>query len=103
MYRFDWDNAKDRSNRRKHGMSFEEACLAFDDPHCVFIQDRVEHGEVRWQALGRVNLTLIVLVAHVIFDDTDDEIVGVERIRIISARAASRSEREFYEAENRLV
>jgi uncharacterized protein len=45
--RFEWDEAKNLSNRRKHGVSFEEAGLVFHDPLYVSVQDRVEGGELR--------------------------------------------------------
>jgi uncharacterized protein len=49
--RFEWDATKNLSNRRKHGVSFEEACQVFRDPLCVSVQDRIEGGELRWQTL----------------------------------------------------
>jgi uncharacterized protein (DUF4415 family)/uncharacterized DUF497 family protein len=51
-FRFEWDEAKNRSNQRKHGLSFEEASQAFRDPLLLSVQDRVEEGEQRWQAFG---------------------------------------------------
>ena len=52
--RFDWDDAKDESNRRKHGIAFETAKLAFDDPNCVLFVERIEEGEERWHAIGLI-------------------------------------------------
>ena len=46
--RFEWDEAKNLSNQRKHdGVSFEDACRVFQDPLQVSVQDRVEGGEQR--------------------------------------------------------
>jgi uncharacterized protein len=45
--RFEWDEAKNLSNRRKHGVTFEEASQVFRDPLYVSVQDRVEGGELR--------------------------------------------------------
>ena len=49
---FSWDEAKNAANQRKHGVSFDAAKLVFDDPLHVTRQDRIEHGEQRWQTLG---------------------------------------------------
>ena len=45
MTLFEWNDAKARANLRKHGISFETATLAFDDPNLVMIKDRVVDGE----------------------------------------------------------
>jgi uncharacterized protein len=58
--------------------------------------DRIEEAEVRWQTFGIVEGLLTLMVAHTIWDDTDD----VERVRIISARRATKQERWIYENEN---
>lgn len=52
MIRFEWDIAKDRINRRKHGISFEIARHVFEDPDALVEQDRIESGELRWQTIG---------------------------------------------------
>ena len=52
---FEWNQAKNRSNWLKHGISFEIAALVFEDPRCVVSIDRVhESGLQRWSALGSV-------------------------------------------------
>jgi uncharacterized DUF497 family protein len=94
MTRFEWDPVKERSNRRKHGISFAIAQHAFDDPAAFSEQDRTEGGERRWQTLGLVDDVLLLLVAHTVQGDAEDEI-----IRIISARRADRKERKRYEKE----
>ena len=50
--RFAWDENKNRSNQRKHGVSFETAKLVFDDPLHLTRLERIENGEERWQTLG---------------------------------------------------
>jgi len=50
--RFTWDESKNSINRRKHGVSFEEAIHVFRDPLHVTLYDRVENGELRWQTFG---------------------------------------------------
>jgi len=97
--RFEWDEAKNLSNRRKHGVSFEEASQVFRDPLYVSVQDRVEDGELRWQTMGRVEEVLLLTVAHTVREERDDG-RSVEVIRIISARPATRKERRRYEDEN---
>jgi hypothetical protein len=51
--RFEWDEAKNFSNQRKHGVSFEKGAV-FLDPLYVSVQDRVKDGEPRWQTLGMI-------------------------------------------------
>jgi uncharacterized protein len=95
--RFEWDDAKAKSNLRKHFVAFEDAIYAFTDPFALMQQDRIEEGEQRWQTLGRVGGYLVLLVAHTVGEQAD----GTEVIRIISARAADRKERKRYENQAR--
>jgi hypothetical protein len=88
-----WDPAKAASNLRKHGIRFQEAVAAFDDPHALSLADRAERGEQRWQTIGMIDGFLLLFIAHTEEDDDGDEIA-----RIISARHASRQERRRYEA-----
>jgi uncharacterized DUF497 family protein len=92
--RFEWDNAKNRINQRKHGgLAFESAALVFDDPNVIFYKDRIVSGEQRWHAIGAVE-TAVLLVVHVNrLESADGE---EEIIRIISAREASQRERRIY-------
>jgi uncharacterized protein (DUF4415 family)/uncharacterized DUF497 family protein len=53
--RFEWDEAKNRQNRRKHAVDFEVAALVFDDPNQRSEQDRFVNGEERWQTIGWVS------------------------------------------------
>jgi hypothetical protein len=98
--RFEWDEAKNLSNQRKHdGVSFEEARQVFQDPLHVSVQDRIESGEQRWQTVGAIQGFLILVVAHTVTEeDTDGG--TVEIIRIISARRATPRERRRYEDED---
>ena len=91
MMRFEWDVRKDAANRLKHGVSFELARRVFDDPNHLSIQDRHERGEERWQTIGLIGPVAIFLVAHT-YEDED----GEEIIRIISARKATKRERQIY-------
>ncbi len=96
---FTWDEAKDRSNRKNHKVSFETAARVFDDPFHLSEQDRIEDGEERWQTLGRVGGVTLLLVAHTVTQEDPGEGSGelVEVIRIISARKAEKHERKRYE------
>ena len=84
-----------KSNERKHGVRFEDAMLVFADPYALVEQDRIEGGKLRWQTLGLVGGIVLILVAHTVRNEQEDEI-----IRIISARRAVRKERKRYD-ENR--
>jgi len=90
--RFEWDEAKNRSNLKKHGIDFETAALVFEDPHQVSFKDRIVEGEERWKTFGVVGRT-IVMVAHTWCEEDEKEI-----IRIISARRADAHEKRIYEA-----
>jgi hypothetical protein len=91
---FIWDELKNRSNRQKHGVSFETAVLVFDDAHQVSRPERTVDGEVRWQTIGMVNGIYILLVTHTVSASADEEV-----IRIISARKATPQERRVYAEE----
>jgi uncharacterized DUF497 family protein len=95
MILFEWDEAKARSNERKHGVNFEDAMLVFSDPFALVEQDRIEGDELRWQAIGLVGEVVMLLVAHTVRQEGRAEV-----IRIISARRAERKERKRYD-ENR--
>jgi uncharacterized DUF497 family protein len=69
--------------------------LVFADPFALVDQDRIEGGELRWQTLGLVGGVAPLLVAHTVRSRS-----GEETIRIISARKATRKERQRYD-ENR--
>jgi uncharacterized DUF497 family protein len=84
--RFEWDEAKNRQNRGKHGVDFEVAALVFDDPNHRSEQDRFGNGEERWQTIGLVNEVL--LVCHTWTQE--------DAVRIVSARKANRKERNRY-------
>jgi uncharacterized protein len=81
--RFEWDPRKRALNLRKHGIAFEDAVEVFAQPH---LDDRPEHGEHRFVAFGEMRGRVIVVVY------TKRE----EKRRIISARKATKDEREAY-------
>jgi len=91
MILFQWDDAKASRNRKKHAVTFETAQLVFDDPYALTELDRIAGGEIRWQTIGLIGATVILVVAHTIEEGE------LESIRIISARRATRQERMRYE------
>jgi uncharacterized DUF497 family protein len=90
--RFEWDEKKNRANQKKHDVSFGLAQRVFDDPLALSRLDRVENGEQRWQTLGLVGETVVLLVVHTVQEEHSEEV-----IRIISARKATSRERRHYE------
>jgi uncharacterized DUF497 family protein len=98
-FQFDWDPAKNLSNQRKHGVSFEEAAQVFRDPLFLSWKDRVQDGEERWQACGEVEGLSILIVAHTVLEEVEHGTL-IEVVRIISARRAEPKERRRYEREN---
>jgi uncharacterized DUF497 family protein len=96
---FEWDEAKNLANRRKHGVSFEEAAQVFRNPLYLSWKERVQDGEERWQACGEVEGLSLLIVAHMIREEIEDR-NEIEVVRIISARRAEPRERRRYEKEN---
>ena len=96
--RYEWDEAKNRRNQRKHGISFETAALVFEDEHCLIDSDRIDEntGEERWHAIGIpvTAMGAVLLVVHVYRRNRHDE----ETIRIISAREADQHDIRRYQA-----
>jgi len=91
---FEWDENKARSNQAKHGVSFDEVQLAFDDPHALLALDQRHSvgGEQRTWLIGESRARLYV----VIFTERRPD-----RYRIISARRAGRRDRRKYAANKR--
>lgn len=89
--RFEWDERKASANRIKHGVSFEEAITAFDDPYALIAPDprHSSASEERTWLIGESDTGVLVVVFTV------REAGGVTRL--ISARRASRRERKRYE------
>ena len=91
--RFEWDERKDRSNQRKHGVAFEEAAEVFVDPlHVSWLDELFSAFEERWVTVGQTTRGVTLTVANLFFDERGDEVV-----RVISARRATNREREAYE------
>lgn len=90
MIKFEWDTAKAASNKKKHGVSFEEAQSVFYDEFAVqfFVEDHAEM-EDRFLMLGFSEEARLLMVCHCERDHGDI-------IRIISARKATKNEVHFY-------
>ena len=86
---FEWDEAKARTNARKHGVRFEEAATVFADPVSLTIPDPAHsEAEDRYVILGESYTGKLLVVVHTERGDN---------LRIISARRATRRERQNYE------
>lgn len=90
---FEWNPNKAESNLRKHGISFQEAASVFGDDLGITVYDP-DHSkdEDRYITIGWSDRRRLLIVSH-----TDRE----DRIRIISARELTPSERKDYEKETR--
>ena len=86
---FEWDDAKDLSNQRKHGLSFADARQLFESGADYLEIFDVEHSEFedRFIAIGPIDQGLVVVVY------TEQE---EDRIRIIGARLANKREQALY-------
>jgi len=84
---FEWDSDKAQSNLEKHGVSFPEAATVFADPAAVYLDDG--SGTDRMVVVGTSLRDRVLYVVHV---------ERGRRDRIISARPASRAERDVYES-----
>ena len=92
-FTFEWDPKKAAANQRKHGVSFDEAATAFADPYGIVVDDpRHSTEEVRVALLGHSESGRLLAV---MFTERGD------RIRLISARRATRREHRHYEEARR--
>lgn len=86
---FEWDEKKNASNQKKHGVSFKEAITVFSDDLARLIPDPDSEGEERFILMGMSSHSRILTVCHC--EKSSDV------IRVISARKADKSERKQYE------
>jgi uncharacterized DUF497 family protein len=97
-YDFEWDAAKALSNARKHGVTFDQAATVFLDALALTVFDSVHSQyEEHWFTLGLDTRGVLLAVAHT-YQAAGPASV---RVRIISARPATKQERRFYEDEPR--
>ena len=86
---YEWDPAKNRANLAKHGINFADAVAVFEDDLALTRPDATSHGESRFVTLGVDGFGRHLVV---VFTERG------ARIRIISARVATKLERKLYEA-----
>ena len=86
--RFEWDEAKNLENIRKHRIDFADIPEMFEGPMLIELDDRVDYGEDRWIGTG----FLQNCVAVVVWTERQND-----AIRIISARRANRYEQKRFE------
>lgn len=84
---FEWDEAKEQANLKKHGISFDEAKQIFDGPVLKRVDDRQDYGEVREISVGLLSPDAPVIVVHA---------GRGQKMRLISARKASSRERKVF-------
>jgi uncharacterized DUF497 family protein len=87
---YEWDEAKNRSNVRKHGVDFADAVLALEDEDALTVRDDDTDEEERFVTIGADGLGRLIVVAYTWRE---------ENIRVISARKATRREHGTYEGE----
>ena len=86
---FDWDEDKAAANLKKHGIGFEEAKTVFGDPFSVTIDDPAHSAnEYRFVDIGTSASGMILAVAYA---------ERGQKIRLISCRKATKTERKIYE------
>jgi hypothetical protein len=85
---YEWDPTKARVNFQKHGVLFSEAVIALEDELALTIRDESSDVEERWVTLGMDALGRVLAVVYSWRE---------ERVRMISARRATRAERRQYE------
>ena len=83
--KFEWDPAKAKSNIARHGVRFDHAQAVFADVNAIEMLDETPDEE-RWRLLGRAGPDILVVV----YTERGN------RIRIISARKASKREQKIY-------
>lgn len=83
----EFDTAKADSNLQKHGVSFNEAFTALLDEMALAIEDPDSRGESRWVLIGMSESARLLTIVYTLRDD---------RIRLISARKATRREAKAY-------
>jgi uncharacterized DUF497 family protein len=85
--RFEWDEAKNQANVRKHGIDFNDVPDMFQHPMLALRDDRADYCEERWVGLGWIK----ALIGVVVYTERQGEV-----IRIISARKATKQEAKHY-------
>ena len=85
---YEWDPIKAETNLQKHGVDFADAVLALEDGLCLMIDEQSYGSEIRHVAMGSDPLGRVLAIVFT---------YRGEKIRVISARVATKRERRFYE------
>ena len=94
QYQFEWDTTKARQNVRLHRVTFERAATVFLDRNGLSLfDDEHSQDEERWITLGLDRTGTLLIVCHTYRNETETS----ARIRIISARKATKNEAKQYE------
>ena len=93
QYQFEWDPRKARENLKRHTVAFERAATIFLDPSALSEFD-ASHSEAeeRWITLGLDQTGVLLVVCHTFRDETESS----ARLRLISARKATKREEAEY-------
>ena len=86
--RFEWDERKNRTNIRRHGIDFADVASVFAHPMLVGLDTGEDYGEDRWIGVGLLRDVVVVVV----YAEPDEDTV-----RIISARKATKNEAQRYQ------
>ena len=88
---FEWDEAKAKANEKKHGITFDQAVTVFEDPLAITYSDP-DHSDVedREVTIGKCEDQVLLTISHT-------ERSG--KIRLISAREATKAEQQRYETD----
>jgi uncharacterized DUF497 family protein len=94
QYQFEWDTVKARQNAKKHRVTFERAATVFLDANALSLFDD-QHGEneERWITLGLDRTGALLVVCHTYREETETS----ARVRLISARKATKNETKKYQ------
>ena len=94
QYQFEWDPAKARQNAKKHRITFERGSTVFLDPNALSLfDDQHSEEEERWITLGLDETGVLLVLSHTYHEETENS----ARVRLISARKATKNEKKQYQ------
>ena len=94
QFHFEWDPAKARQNARKHRVTFERGATVFLDPNALSLfDDQHSEEEERWITLGLDETGVLLVISHAYHEEAEQS----ARVRLISARKATKNEKKQYQ------
>lgn len=84
---FEWDESKNHTNIRKHGIDFCDTWQIFEHPLLQKLDVRKDYGERRWIGMGLIDDAVVIIVYT----------LRGQKIRVISVRRANHHERKIYQ------